>query len=125
MTPTRVQLVSISLDSVLSTTKVNDLRFGWNRFAEGFLPQDRNFNPGSIGFCDVPVTFGTCNSSGLPDIILSPNATGAAGFFSQLGATSGDPRQRVDTNIQAIDSLSWKINKHDLKFGGEFPPYQR
>ena len=120
VTPTRVQLVSLSLVSVLSTTKVNEVRFGWNRFAEGFFPQDRNFNPGSIGFCDVPVTFGTCNSSGLPDIILSPNATGAAGFFSQLGATSGDPRQRVDTNTQAIDSLSWKINKHNLKFGGEF-----
>ena len=120
VTPTRVQLVSLSLVSVLSTTKVNEVRFGWNRFAEGFFPQDRNFNPGSIGFCDVPVTFGTCNSSGLPDIILSPNATGGAGFFSQLGATSGDPRQRVDTNTQAIDSLSWKINKHNLKFGGEF-----
>jgi|CZKY01.1.fsa_nt_gi hypothetical protein len=120
VTPTRVQLVSLSLVSVLSTTKVNEVRFGWNRFAEGFFPQDRNFNPGSIGFCDVPVTFGTCNSSGLPDIILSPNATGGAGFFSQLGATSGDPRQRVDTNTQAIDSLSWKINKHDLKFGGEY-----
>jgi hypothetical protein len=120
VTPTRVQLVSLSLVSVLSTTKVNEVRFGWNRFAEGFFPQDRNFNPGSIGFCDVPVTFTTCNSSGLPDIILSPNATGGAGFFSQLGATSGDPRQRVDTNTQAIDSLSWKINKHNLKFGGEF-----
>ena len=120
VTPTRVQLVSVSLVSVLSTTKVNEVRFGWNRFAEGFFPQDQHFNPGSIGFCDVPATFATCNSSGLPDIILSPNATGAAGFFSQLGATSGDPRQRVDTNTQAIDSLSWKINKHDLKFGGEF-----
>ena len=120
VTPTRVQLVSLSLVSVLSTTKVNEVRFGWNRFAEGFFPQDRNFNPSSIGFCDVPVTFANCNSSGLPDIILSPNATGAAGFFSQLGATSGDPRQRVDTNTQAIDSLSWKINKHNLKFGGEF-----
>ena len=50
---------------------------------------------------------------------MAPNATGAA-FFSQLGATSGDPRQRVDTNNQLIDSLSWKKNKHDIKFGGEF-----
>src|SRR5579872_3045159 len=120
VTPTRVQLVSISLVSVLSPTRVNELRYGWNRFAEGFFPQDRNFNPNSIGFCNVPVTFGTCDSSGLPIIILSPNATGGAGFFSQLGATSGDPRQRVDTNNQLIDSLSWKINKHDIKFGGEY-----
>ena len=120
VTPTRVQLVSISLVSVLSPTKVNELRYGWNRFAEGFFPQDQNFNPSSIGFCNVPASFGTCDSKGLPIIILAPNATGGAGFFSQLGATSGDPRQRVDTNNQLIDNLSWKINKHDLKFGGEF-----
>lgn len=120
VTPTRVQLVSISWVSVLTPTKVNEFRYGWNRFAEGFFPQDRNFNPNSIGLCNVPVTFGTCNSSGLPIIILSPNATGGTGFFSQLGATSGDPRQRVDTNNQLIDSLSWKMSKHDIKVGGEF-----
>jgi hypothetical protein len=120
VTPTRVQLVSITLDSVLSPTKVNEFRYGWNRFAEGFFPQDKNFDPNSIGFCNTPSTFSTCDSQGLPIIILAPNATGAAGFFSQLGATSGDPRQRVDTNNQLIDSLSWKMNKHEIKFGGEY-----
>src|SRR5579871_4682287 len=120
VTPTRVQLVSISLVSVLSPTKVNELRYGWNRFAEGFFPQDKSFNPGSIGFCNTTVTSGTCDSSGLPIIILSPNATGGAGFFSQLGATSGDPRQRVDTNNQLIDNISWKIAKHAIKFGAEY-----
>jgi hypothetical protein len=120
VTPTRVQLVSLSLVSVLSPTKVNELRYGWNRFAEGFFPQDQNFDPSSIGFCNVPTTFASCHSSGLPIILLSPNPTGGTGFFSQLGATSGDPRHRVDTNNQLIDSLSWKINKHDVKFGGEF-----
>jgi hypothetical protein len=120
ITPTRVQLVSISLVSVLSPTKVNEFRYGWNRFAEGFFPQDQNFNPSSIGFCNVPSTFSNCNSEGLPIIILAPNATGGAGFFSQLGATSGDPRDRVDTNNQLIESLSWKINKHDIKFGAEY-----
>jgi len=120
VTPTRVQLVSISLVSVLTPTRVNEFRYGWNRFAEGFFPQDQNFNPSSIGLCNVPVTFSSCNSSGLPIIILAPNATGGAGFFSQLGATSGDPRQRVDTNNQLIDSLSWKMSKHDVKVGGEF-----
>jgi hypothetical protein len=120
VTPTRVQLVSISLVTVVSSTKVNELRYGWNRFAEGFYPQDASFNPSSIGFCNVPSTFSTCNSSGLPIILLAPTPSGSSGFFSQIGATSGDPRHRVDTNNQLIDSFSWKINKHDLKFGGEF-----
>jgi hypothetical protein len=105
---------------VLSSTKVNELRYGWNRFAEGFFPQDQNFDPSSIGLCNVPVTFSSCHSSGLPIILLSPTPTGASGFFSQVGATSGDPRTRVDTNNQFLDSFSWKMNKHEFKFGAEF-----
>jgi Carboxypeptidase regulatory-like domain/TonB dependent receptor len=120
VTPTRVQLVSLSYVKVFSGTKVNELRYGWNRFAEGFFPQDQNFNPSTIGLCNVPSTFASCNSSGLPIILLAPTPTGSTAFYSQVGATSGDPRHRVDTNDQLIDSFSWKINKHDVKFGGEF-----
>src|SRR5229473_3699834 len=39
-TPTRVQLVSISFVSTISPSVVNEARLGWNRFAEGFFPQD-------------------------------------------------------------------------------------
>ncbi|MGA2812351.1 MAG: carboxypeptidase regulatory-like domain-containing protein, partial [Candidatus Acidiferrum sp.] len=52
-TPTRVQLVSISLVSTLSPAVLNETRLGWNRFAEGFFPQDRSFNPSSIGLDTV------------------------------------------------------------------------
>src|SRR5208282_3773553 len=120
VTPTRVQLVSLSYVRILSGTKLNELRYGWNRFAEGFFPQDSSFNPNSIGLCNVPVTFASCDSSGLPILLVAPTPTGSSAFFSQVGATSGDPRHRFDTNNQVIDSFSWKINKHDVKFGGEF-----
>ena len=120
VTPTRVQLVSLSLVSVVSPTKVNELRFGWNRFAEGFFPQDSSFDPSTIGFCNVTTSAGDCHSSGLPIILLSPTPTGASGFFAQIGATSGDPRSRIDTNSQVLDSFSWKMNKHEFKIGGEF-----
>jgi hypothetical protein len=121
-TPTRVQLVSISYVHVFSPTKVNDLRYGWNRFAEGFFPQDAGFNPSSLGLCNVPlpVSVVSCSSSGLPIILAAATPNGGTSFFAQPGATSGDPRHRVDTNNQLIDSFSWKIGKHDLKFGGEF-----
>jgi hypothetical protein len=120
VTPTRVQLVSISYVKVVSPTKVNEARYGWNRFAEGFFPQDRRFDPSSIGLCNTSLAAPDCHSSGLPIVLLSPTPTGATAFFAQPGATSGDPRQRVDTNNQFNESFSWKINKHDLKFGGEF-----
>ena len=55
-TPTRVQLVSISYVHVFSPTQVNEVRVGWNRFAEGFLPQDFGFDPSTIGLCNVVAT---------------------------------------------------------------------
>ncbi len=120
VTPTRVQLVSLSYVHVFSPTKVNELRYGWNRFAEGFFPQDASFDPSTVGLCNVTVTAPSCHSSGLPIILAAVTPTGATSFFAQPGATSGDPRSRVDTNNQVIDGFSWKINRHDLKLGAEF-----
>jgi outer membrane receptor protein involved in Fe transport len=115
-TPTRVQLVSISYVSVLSPTKVNEARLGWNRFAEGFFPQDQSFEPSSVGLCaattTVACTGAVTSNQGLPVIVVSP--------FSQLGANHSDPRHRVDSNWQALDNFSWKIGKHDVKFGYEY-----
>jgi hypothetical protein len=114
-TPTRVQLVSVSLVSVLSPVKVNELRVGWNRFAEGFFPEDQNFAPSSIGLCAAG-TVGAC-AAGPADQGL-PVITGFG--VAQLGATKSVPRQRVDSNVQVLDNFSWKLGKHDVKIGGEF-----
>ncbi len=114
-TPTRVQLVSLSYIHTIGSNKVNELRYGWNRFAEGFLPQDRNFAPSSIGLCGATTTAlcdGGASDSGLPIILVSGVA--------QLGATSSVPRHRFDTNNQVLDGFSWKVNKHDVKFGADF-----
>ncbi len=107
-TPTRVQLVSLSHVWTLSGTQVNELRYGWNRFAEDFLPEDRAFHPSSIG---LNVGTGIVDE-GLPIMLVAG--------FAQLGATSGDPRGRVDGNDQLMDNFSWKLNKHDVKFGFEY-----
>jgi outer membrane receptor protein involved in Fe transport len=107
-TPTRVQLVSLSYVHTIGSNKVNELRYGWNRFAEGFFPADQSFHPSSIG-----LNTGTGPAdAGLPIILVSGVA--------QLGATSSLPRHRFDSNSQVIDNFSWKINKHDVKFGVEF-----
>ena len=108
-TPTRVQLVSLSLVTVLSPNSVNEVRVGWIRFAEGFLPQDYNFNPNSIGI-DNGVT--SPFDYGLPVIDISG--------FAQVGASSGDPRDRVDSNWHLIDNVSKRWGQHDIKFGYEF-----
>jgi hypothetical protein len=109
-TPTRVQLVSISLVSVMSPSAVNEVRVGWNRFAEGFFPQDRHFDPNSPSF---GLNTGASGADlGLPRINV--------GSFPQLGASSSDARHRVDANWHYIDNISWKHGKHDIKAGYEF-----
>ncbi len=108
VTPTRVQLASMSWVKVINTSQVNEARFGWNRFAEGFFPEDQDFNPATIGLDTGVSSF----NYGLPLI--------AVGSFAKLGATASVPRDRVDTNWQFIDNYSWKIGRHDLKFGYEF-----
>jgi Carboxypeptidase regulatory-like domain/TonB dependent receptor len=108
ITPTRVQLVSLSWVKVVNANQVNEARLGWNRFAEGFFPQDLSFNPSAIGL-DTGVD---PYNYGLPAISVSG--------FSLIGATDGIPRNRVDANWHFIDNYSWKFGKHDIKFGYEF-----
>jgi hypothetical protein len=108
VTPTRVQLVALSWVKVVNASQVNEVRLGWNRFVEGFFPEDKGFDPNSIGL-DTGVG---AYDSGLPAI----NVSG----FSQIGATTSVPRNRVDANWHFVDNFSWKSGKHDVKFGYEF-----
>jgi hypothetical protein len=110
VTPTRVQLVSLSYVKVVNANQVNEARLGWNRFVEGFFPEDSSFNPSSIGLntgVTSPFDFG------LPKITVGNN-------FSVIGATNSVPRSRVDSNWHFIDNYSWKSGRHDIKFGYEF-----
>ncbi len=107
-TPTRVQLVSLSYVKVVNSRQINEARLGWNRFVEGFFPEDQSFNPNSIGL-DTGVD---AYNGGLPAI--------GVGSFSQIGATSSIPRNRVDSNWHFVDNYSWKAGRHNIKFGYEF-----
>src|SRR5271166_464218 len=109
VTPTRVQLISLSYVKVVNADQVNEARLGWNRFAEGFFAQDQNFVPNSIGL-DTGIT--TSYNGGLP----STNV----GSFSQIGSTDSLAKNRVDANWHFVDNYSWKSGKHDVKFGYEF-----
>ncbi len=114
VTPTRVDLVSVSYLKIFSSTKVNEARFGYNRFDEGFFPEDQSFDPHSIGLNN-----GTTNARdfGLPFIRIREDAVGN---IASIGSTLSVPRARVDKNIHFIDNFSWKMNAHDTKMGYEF-----
>lgn len=117
--PIRTQLVSVSWVRTVSPEKVNEARFGWNRYRNGFFPQDASVfgNPNvSIGLNTIDLqNTGTPNPRdfGLPTIEVSGLAHLGSSAFS-------NPRNRVDSNWQFIDNFSWKIGRHDIKFGYEF-----
>ena len=111
--PVRTQLVSVSLVSTLSTNVVNEARFGWNRFRNGFYPEDAKVfgNPNDSLQLNTGVT--NPRDFGLPTMRF--------GTLSFLGSSPfSNPRDRVDSNWQGIDGLSWKRGRHDIKFGYEF-----
>ena len=114
VTPTKVHLVSVSYLKIFSGTKVNEARFGYNRFDEGFFPEDQSFDPHSIGLNN-----GTTNPRdfGLPFIRIRNDAIGN---LASIGSTLSVPRSRVDTNLHFIDNFSWKKGSHELKMGYEF-----
>lgn len=114
ITPTKVHLVSVSYLKIFSSTKVNEARFGYNRFDEGFFPEDQAFDPHSIGLNN-----GTTDPRdfGLPFIRIRNDDIGN---IASIGSTLSVPRARVDTNLHFIDNFSWKTGAHDLKMGYEF-----
>jgi hypothetical protein len=111
--PIRTQLVSLSHVWSLSPTKVNEARFGWVLYQQGFLAADRDVfgNPNSSLKLNTGVT--REQDFGLPTIRVS-------GFAALGSAPYSNPRGRDDTNWHFIDNFAWKLTRHDVKFGYEF-----
>jgi len=109
--PTRVQIVSLSYTHIISPKFLFEVRGGWNRFAEQFLPQDQSFDPSSIGL-DTAAPGTTSRDFGLPLITI--------GGIGSIGANASDPRGRVDTNTQLFGNASYSTGKHNYKWGYEF-----
>src|SRR6266700_465911 len=109
VTPTRVQVLSLSYTHLLSPKLLLEVRGGWNRFAEGFFPEDNKFNPSSIGLN----TGVTSQDFGLPQISFSDGTSG-------LGGNNSIPRHRFDTNWQYFTNLGYNTGKHNVKFGYEY-----
>jgi hypothetical protein len=109
VTPTSVHIASTSYTWVYSPKLLIEFRGGYNRFYENFLPQDRTFNPASIGL-NTGVTLP--QDLGLPHM----NVSG----YSSIGATSGINRGRTDQNYQFFNNYSYTAGNHNFKWGYEF-----
>ena len=108
VSPTRVQLVSVSLLSTLGPTKINEIRFGYSRYRTSFSSRDASFDPGTLG-----IDFGTGKLS-LPEIDFG-------GVFENLGVSAFSiPRGRTSQSFQILDNFTWVRGRHNIKLGGEF-----
>jgi hypothetical protein len=108
VTPTRVQVVSLSLTDVISPHFLMEVRGGWNRFRESFSPEDKSLDPASLGLN----TTGIATDFGLPVI--------SVGGLAGIGANKSVPRGRVDTNSQFFVNFSRSSGKNNYKFGLEY-----
>jgi hypothetical protein len=108
--PTRVQVVSVSLLSTFRSTRINEVRFGYSRYRTSFSSVDinRGFDPAAIG-----LDFGN-GKLGLPEFDFSVpiENLGAQGFSV--------PRGRTSQTYQLLDNFTWIRGRHTLKFGGEY-----
>jgi len=101
------QILTINESHVLSSTKVNELRLGFNRSHSGSTPVAQ-FNPADFG-----INNGRGTPVGLPQINI---AGGALNF----GGPSQFPSGRRDLTYVAGDTLSIFKGPHLLKIGAEF-----
>jgi hypothetical protein len=111
-TPTHVNLVSLSYTSVPRSNLIFELRGGYNRFLQQFIPQDTGLNPNTaFGLNTLPPDYST-RDLGLPTIDV--------GAYSPIGATASDSRGRVDTNYQLFGNVSLTKGGHSYKAGVEW-----
>jgi hypothetical protein len=120
VTPTHVNIASLSYTTVPKPNVVIELRGGYNRFLQQFLPQDMSFDPTTIGLNTLPPGHNK-HDLGLPTISISDtNSQGNSFSYSPLGSTSSDARGRIDTNTQLFGNISIVSGKHSYKMGYEY-----
>jgi hypothetical protein len=105
--PARVQVLSASLLSTLSASRLNEVRFGYSRYRTSFSSLNANYDPAANG-----LNLGT-GKLGLPEFDFTGiENLGAIGFSV--------PRGRTSQSYQILDNFTWLHGKHTVKFGAEF-----
>jgi hypothetical protein len=97
---------------VLSTTLVNEARFGFNTFFNHSGGELNNIrNPIAEVGLQLPTEIPP-EAWGLPSIAIAG--------FSGFGENSESPFINTNTNWQFVDNVSWTRGSHFLKFGGDW-----
>ena len=110
--PVSIQLAAAGWTWTPSSTWVNELRAGYNRFYQPYLSVDHSVNPTAYGI-NTGVT--DPRFFGFPLIQISPYS------YAQFHLGGNWPKiEGPDANWQFLDHVSYLRGKHAFKFGGEF-----
>ena len=105
---------TVSEAHVFSTTKVNEIRIGYNRVNASRLQFNYNQNvSGTVGFPGVPYTAGDDNG-GLPQLTFSD--------ASNLGSPTYLPAIELQNTYSLSDTFTIISGNKTWKFGGEIRP---
>jgi hypothetical protein len=106
---TRPQVFGFNWTRVLTSSLVNEAKFGYNRFNQSILTADAGVNPITYGIntgVTTPINFG------FPEVAISG--------FTSLGGNHGWPLLTTPNQTYVFgDSVSYARGKHALKFGAE------
>jgi len=117
ISPTRAQVVSVNWLTTLSSSKLNEVRFGYSRFRTSFNSADAT--PGNPYYIDpsaLGLNMGT-GHVGLPEIDFN-------GVIENLGATAYSvPRGRLSETFQVLDNFTYIQGRNTWKLGAEYHRY--
>jgi hypothetical protein len=116
LTPTHVNIVSLSYTSVPRSNLIVEVRGGFNRFIQQFLPEDGNLDPNQAYGLNTLPPGNNAHDLGLPFIKIY----GDNGTYSTIGSGATDARGRVDTNYQLFSNVSYTRGHHAYKAGVEW-----
>jgi len=106
---TRPQVFGFNWTRVLTSSLVNEAKFGYNRFNQSILTADASVNPITYGIntgVTTPINFG------FPELAISG--------FTSLGGNHGWPLLTTPNQTYVFgDNVSYTRGKHALKFGAE------
>ena len=110
---TRASQWVVSNTRILSSTKVNEARFGYNSLFNVIGQQLGNVEDVNSKIVGFPVKVTDPASWGIPNIGLSNNLT-------SFGNATSSPFTIDNKTFQGVDNFSWVIGKHSLRMGGEY-----
>lgn len=109
----RNQGIALGLTTILSSTAVNQLRFGWSRDSAHSDPIGVTLGQsaaGDVGLTGIPAT---PYSAGLPPMNIS-------GGFRRIGVDLFRPQFQAAQVWQVLDNFTKLIGTHSLMFGYEY-----